>query len=141
MDDIPALLKLAERFICTESNIAMEFDPVASRNYLEQYIRHQEAAVFIPEDLTALIMVTICRDWSVRPVCYIENLYISPEARGKGLSRVLVMAAENYARFSNCSHIFASNHTTLGNRIGKMFDNLLTKSGFENCGSNFLKVM
>ena len=141
LQDIPALLLLAERFINTESNIDMQFDAEVSRSYLEQYINHHETVIFVPDDVTALIMASVCRDWSVKPVCYIENLYVSPCSRGNGLSRVLIQTVQNYAKLNNCSHVFASNHSTLGERVAKMFDNMLAKSGFNNCGSNFVKAI
>jgi len=140
VDDIPALLKLAEKFV-SESSYGMEFDEAGAAEYLETILNHPEAALFVTDDVSAGILCTIAKDWCVRPVLYVEKMYVSPKERGRGLSRALVCAAIAYAKLNDCSHIFSTATAGMGERVSKMFQNLFAKDGFTHCGGVLVKVM
>lgn len=140
LDDIPALLQLAQRFV-SESSYGMEFDENGAREYLEMIIPHPEAALFVTDDVSAGMLVTVAKDWCVRPVLYVEKMYVSPEQRGRGLSRALVCAAVTFAKLKNCSHIFSTATAGMGERVSKLFENLFAKDGFTSCGGVLVKVM
>lgn len=139
-DDIPALLQLARRFV-TESNYGMQFDEAGAREYLENILPHPEAALFVTDDVSAGILVTVAKDWCVRPVLYVEKMYVSPHERGRGLSRALVCAAVTFAKLNDCSHIFSTATAGMGERVSKLFENLFAKDGFTTCGGVLVKVM
>jgi GNAT superfamily N-acetyltransferase len=138
--DIPALLLLAERFV-SESSYGMEFDEAGSREYLEMVLQHPDVALFVTDDVSAGMLVTVAKDWCVRPVLYVEKMYVSPQERGRGLSRALVCAAINFAKLNNCSHIFSTATAGMGERVSKLFENLFAKDGFTSCGGVLVKVM
>lgn len=140
VEDIPALLKLAEKFV-SESSYGMEFDQARSEECLLTLIAHPDSVVYVSDSVDGVIIASVVHDWCVKPVCYVEKMYVSLEARGTGIARVLVSSVINFAKMRDCSHIFASNHATLSRRIGTMFENLLVKNGFFDSGKNFVKVV
>lgn len=139
-DDIPALLQLAQHFV-SESSYGMEFDEAGAREYLETVIQHPDAALFVTDDVSAGMLVTVAKDWCKRPVLYVEKMYVSPQERGRGLSRALVCAAVNFAKLNNCSHIFSTATAGMGERVRKLFENLFAKDGFTPCGGVLVKAM
>lgn len=138
--DIPALLKLAEKFV-SESSYGMEFDPVGAAEYLGVVLEHPDCALFVTDDVSAGMLVSVAKDWCVRPVLYVEKMYLSPEQRGRGLSRALVCAAITFANLRDCSHIFSTATAGMGERVSKLFENLFAKDGFTHCGGVLVKVM
>lgn len=44
--------------------------------------------------------------WSDGPYCYLEDLYVSPEARGGGVGRALIGAVTQWAREHGCSQVY-----------------------------------
>jgi GNAT superfamily N-acetyltransferase len=138
--DIPAILKAAEFFV-SESSYGMEFDAQNATEYLELILNHDDAVVFISDDARAILIATIATDWCKKPVCYVEKLYISPEHRGTGVSRVLVSALLNFAKLRECSHVFCTATAGMGDRVSKLFENLFAKSGFTACGQVIVKEM
>lgn len=138
--DIPALLVLAERF-ADETHLDLQFDREHATRYLETLVNHDDTAFFISDDVSAGIIVTATTDWFKRPFCFIENLYVTKEQRGSGVARVLINTAITFAKIQQCSHIFIGQHSGLSDKVNKQFMNLVTKSGFGECGSNFVKVI
>ena len=52
--------------------------------------------------------------WDKRPTCYLEDLFVEPAARGKGLGRALIKDVLNLARERGCSRLYW--HTRADNR-------------------------
>lgn len=44
--------------------------------------------------------------WSTRPVCYLQDLFVDPEARGTGAARRLIRACEARAREQGASGLY-----------------------------------
>lgn len=43
-------------------------------------------------------------------VCYLQDLFTAPEARGKGVARALIAAVVEWARERGCSRVYWSTH-------------------------------
>lgn len=140
-DDIEAILIMA-KFFCGESDYGMEYDEQASRDYLELLFEHlDEVAIFVNDDVTAATIATISQDWCKRPVCYVEKLFLMPNARGSGIARELIEQVILFAAKHNCSHVFSTATAGMGERVERMFINLFRKYGFAGCGTTIVKVM
>ncbi len=62
-------------------------------------------------------------------VCYLQDLFTAPEARGKGVARALIAAVTEWARGQGCSRVYWSTHQT--NAIARrLYDQVAVNRGF-----------
>lgn len=64
------------------------------------------------------------RDW-----CYLQDLYTTPEARGKGVARALIAAVTEWARAQDCSRVYWSTHETNAT-ARRLYDQVALNRGF-----------
>lgn len=79
--------------------------PEIIRQNLKSFIEDDSTAVFVIGDETEKIGVaTISTGIGVElgRAAELEDLYILPEARGKGAARALMIAAQNWCKAQNC---------------------------------------
>lgn len=68
------------------------------------------------------------RTWSIKPTCYLEDLYVAPGARGSGIGRALIEAVYAAANATGSRDVYwqtqADNATArrVYDRIGKLSD-------------------
>ncbi|MCA0434039.1 MAG: GNAT family N-acetyltransferase [Proteobacteria bacterium] len=85
----------------------------------EDVVRHTWARILDPQNgMEALVavqdgrVVGICNylfhdsTWSIRPSCYLEDLFVDPECRGGGAARKLILACEADARAKNARRLY-----------------------------------
>ena len=66
---------------------------------------------------------------SVEPVCYLQDLFTSEEARGKGIGRRLIEEVYTRARTAGISRVYWQTHET--NRTAMLlYDKVAERSGF-----------
>ena len=138
--DIPAVLAMAEAFV-RESDYGMEFDQERAAAYLALLVDHPEAAIFFDDENPGAVIVTVQHAWCKRPECYVEKMFLMPAARGSGVARTLVVAAVEFARQHNCSHIFATATAGMGETVGQLYANLFRKFDFTGCGPVLVRSM
>ncbi|MBL4615646.1 MAG: GNAT family N-acetyltransferase [Magnetovibrio sp.] len=63
--------------------------------------------------------------WSTKPVCYLEDLFCAPEARGQGVGRALVEAVQQMGRDEGWRHVYW--RTDAGNVTAQSLYNKLAK--------------
>ncbi len=67
--------------------------------------------------------------WTIGDYCYLQDLYVSKEARGLGAGRALIEAVEHAAREKGASRVYwltkEDNHTARA-----LYDKLADRSGF-----------
>lgn len=67
--------------------------------------------------------------WSEQHYCYLEDLYVSPEARGQQIGKRLIEYVQQQAIYQHCSRLYwhtqESNHTAQ-----KLYDWIAKKPGF-----------
>jgi GNAT superfamily N-acetyltransferase len=63
------------------------------------------------------------------PICYLQDLYTIPEARGEGVGRALVEAVYDAARAAGSSRVYWQTHET-NSLAMKLYDKVAEKSGF-----------
>ncbi|MFJ2032816.1 GNAT family N-acetyltransferase [Streptosporangium sp. NPDC087985] len=62
-------------------------------------------------------------------VCYLQDLFTAPEARGKGVGRTLIRAVEDWARDQGCARLYW--HTREDNHTARrLYDQVAENRGF-----------
>jgi GNAT superfamily N-acetyltransferase len=62
-------------------------------------------------------------------VCYLQDLYTDPAARGRGVARALIGAVERWARDRGCGRLYW--HTQAGNTTARaLYDQVAEHRGF-----------
>jgi GNAT superfamily N-acetyltransferase len=44
--------------------------------------------------------------WSTKPICYLQDLYVDPDARGGGAAKALILACEKAARAKGAFRVY-----------------------------------
>lgn len=105
--------------------------------YPEDYV-----TFFITENgikICGVVIVCAGKSWFKGREADIDFLYVLPEYRGKGVSRLLVEAAVSWAMDAEDINIlYCGCHSRFedGGKNDKMFTNLFKKFGFEVTGTN-----
>jgi GNAT superfamily N-acetyltransferase len=65
----------------------------------------------------------------IAPVCYLQDLFTAPDARGKGVGRALILRVYEHAKDSGAPEVYWQTHET---NVGamKLYDEVAGKSGF-----------
>lgn len=66
--------------------------------------------------------------WTVGPVCYLEDLFVAPEFRGRGCGRALIRDALERARAQGCLRFYW--HTRAGNPARRLYDEFARADDF-----------
>jgi GNAT superfamily N-acetyltransferase len=67
--------------------------------------------------------------WMVEDVCYLEDLFTSPDARGKGVGRKLIEAVYHKAKAAGVSRVYWVTHET-NKQAMILYDKVAEKPGF-----------
>ncbi len=67
--------------------------------------------------------------WTTTTYCYLEDLFVSPDARGTGAGRALIEHARAWAEASGCSKLYWLTHET--NATARtLYDRVAESTGF-----------
>jgi GNAT superfamily N-acetyltransferase len=66
---------------------------------------------------------------SALDVCYLQDLFTAPEARGKGVARALIAAVTDWARAEGCSRVYWSTQETNAT-ARRLYDQVALNRGF-----------
>lgn len=67
--------------------------------------------------------------WSERNICYLQDLFTVPEARGTGVGRKLIEAVNRMAREKDCFRVYWQTHET-NLQAQELYNKVADKSGF-----------
>ncbi len=67
--------------------------------------------------------------WTVGHYCYLQDLFTSPDMRGKGVGRALINAVYAAARTSGASRVYWLTHETNSDAM-QLYDKVADRSGF-----------
>jgi GNAT superfamily N-acetyltransferase len=67
--------------------------------------------------------------WMEAPVCYLQDLFTAPEARGQGVGRQLIEAVYARAKAAGSSRVYWMTHETNAQAM-MLYDKVAAKSGF-----------
>jgi GNAT superfamily N-acetyltransferase len=65
----------------------------------------------------------------IGPTCYLQDLFTSAAARGRGVGRALIEAVYDRARSANCGRVYWQTHETNLQAI-RLYETLAERSGF-----------
>lgn len=67
--------------------------------------------------------------WSLKPSCYLEDLFVDPQARGSGAGKALILAVETVAKKAGAFRLYW--HTQEFNAPARsLYDTLVNRSSF-----------
>ncbi len=67
--------------------------------------------------------------WSPQPVCYLQDLYVDPQARGSGAARALILACEKAARDAGAFRLYWTTQEYNG-PARSLYDTIVPRSSF-----------
>lgn len=65
----------------------------------------------------------------IGPLCYLQDLFTAPAARGQGVARALITAVYERASTAGCSRVYWLTHES-NSLAMKLYDKVAEKSGF-----------
>ena len=69
---------------------------------------------------------------SSRDVCYLQDLFTAPDARGRGVARALIGAVVDWARGQDCDRVYWMTHHT-NETARRLYDQVAENRGFIQC--------
>jgi GNAT superfamily N-acetyltransferase len=66
---------------------------------------------------------------SAADVCYLQDLFTEPRARGQGVARALIAAVVDAARVRGCSRVYWVTHES-NTTARRLYDQVAVNSGF-----------
>ena len=66
---------------------------------------------------------------AIEPICYLQDLFTSESARGKGIGRALINAVYDQARLANSSRVYWQTHETNATAM-VLYNQVADRSGF-----------
>ena len=73
--------------------------------------------------------------WTIAPVCYLEDLFVAPTFRGRGIGRLLIADLVDAARAKGWSRLYW--HTRDSNPARRLYDEFAKADGFVRYKMNF----
>lgn len=67
--------------------------------------------------------------WSAAPYCYLEDLFVAPDARGSGAGRALIAHVSDWARENGCAKVYWLTQETNATARA-LYDRVATHTGF-----------
>lgn len=67
--------------------------------------------------------------WNIRDICYLQDLFTTPEARGSGAGRALIEAVKQMAQAKGCFRVYWQTHES-NLQAQALYDKVAEKPGF-----------
>jgi GNAT superfamily N-acetyltransferase len=67
--------------------------------------------------------------WTIADYCYLQDLFVLPDVRGKGVGRKLIEHVYEMAEAAGCARVYWNTHETNSNAM-LLYDRIAEKSGF-----------
>jgi len=79
--------------------------------------------------LVGIVHFLVHANTSTADVCYLQDLFTAPEARGKGVARALIAEVERWAREQGCARVYWLTHST-NETARRLYDKVAENRGF-----------
>ncbi len=67
--------------------------------------------------------------WSTQPFCYLNDLFVDPDARGSGAARALILACEDAAKAAGAARLYWTTQEYNG-PARSLYDTIVPRSSF-----------
>lgn len=67
--------------------------------------------------------------WNTKDICYLQDLFTTPDARGTGAGRALIEAVRQMAQARGCFRVYWQTHES-NDQARALYDKVADKSGF-----------
>ena len=133
--DFPAWLKLWDGYNAFygrsgETALPLEVTRMTWSRFFDAY---EPMHAFIAEQagtLLGLVHFLYHRSTTdIAPICYLQDLFTAPEARGKGVGRALILRVYEHAKSAGAPEVYWQTHET-NTAAMKLYDKVAAKSGF-----------
>lgn len=113
LTDIEALVRLFDRY---REFYGCNSDPKAARDFLTSRIKHDESVIFIAQESETVVGFTqlypCFSSVSLARTLILNDLFVTPENRKKGVGSLLMSAAVDYAKTMNAIRLTLSTEVT-----------------------------
>ena len=134
--DLPQILSVTEQGT-RESAFAGTYDRERTTDYVRTHMYWDDAAVIVAIDdneklVGGFIAVTGYEMWAER-LCGLSKFWVLQ--RRTNTARLLVQALIDFSEDRECMSIYVSATAQLAQKEQKLFENLLTRAGFDHAGA------
>ena len=79
--------------------------------------------------LVGIVHFLVHPSTSTADVCYLQDLFTAPQARGKGVARALIAEVERWARAEGCARVYWHTHSS-NETARRLYDQVAENRGF-----------
>ena len=134
-DDLPTWLKLWEgynAFYGRSGKTALSSD-VTRMTWSRFFDAYEPMHALVAHEAGALLgLVHFLYHRSttdIAPICYLQDLFTAPEARGKGVGRALILRVYEHAKDAGAPEVYWQTHETNAAAM-KLYDKVAKNGGF-----------
>jgi GNAT superfamily N-acetyltransferase len=134
-DDFPAWLKLWEGYNAFygrsgETALPLEVTRMTWSRFFDAYEPVHALVAHETGTLLGLVHFLYHRSTTdIAPICYLQDLFTAPEARGKGIGRALILRVYEHAKSAGAPEVYWQTHATNAAAM-KLYDKVARNSGF-----------
>jgi GNAT superfamily N-acetyltransferase len=133
--DFPAWLKLWEGYNAFygrsgETALPLEVTRMTWSRFFDAYEPMHALVAHEAGALLGLVHFLYHRSTTdIAPICYLQDLFTAPEARGKGVGRALILRVSEHAKDAGAPEVYWQTHETNAAAM-KLYDKVARNGGF-----------
>lgn len=111
-----------------ETTLPIEVTAITWQNFHNQEVAIYGFGAWIDDQLVGITHVVLHPNtWSTTDCCYLEDLYVSAEVRGKGVGGALIEKVYDFANDKNCNRVYWVTQED-NSAARSLYDKLATKT-------------
>ncbi len=137
--DLPQILAMTE-----EGTRESAFDAERATEYYRTYMHWDAASAIVAvegDEILGAYCAVVGHEMWTEPLCGLLKFWVRPTARRSMVARRLVAHLIEFAEQRECLSIYVSAAAQLGKTQQTLFENLLTRAGFEHAGATMKRNM
>lgn len=141
--DLPQILAMTEEGT-RESAFQGTFNAERATEYFRTYMHWDAASAIVAvegDEILGAYCAVVGHEMWEEPLCGLLKFWVRPTARRSMVARRLVAHLIKFAQQRECLSIYVSAAAQLGKTQQRLFENLLTRVGFEHAGATMKRNM